>query len=151
MFSVFKLLLPALIPSWNFFDVIAPSPRIQYALLSTKDEESPEWHEFRPRPARITFIQMLGRMLWNPVWNETLFMISCAERLMDQPTKHSENEIFKRIAVQLGHDKTNYIDNKYLQFRVILMTREGMRLQQELVYESSIQLLSESGIKGNDA
>ncbi len=151
MFGVFKLLLPALIPSWNFFDVIAPSPRIQYALLNTKDEESPEWHEFRPRPAQITFIQILGRMLWNPVWNETLFMISCAERLLDQPTKHSENEIFRRIAVQLEHDKANYIDNKYLQFRVLLMTREGMQLQQELVYESRIQLLSESGIKGDDA
>ena len=33
MRNPFKLLLPALIPSWSFFDVIAPSPRIEYALL----------------------------------------------------------------------------------------------------------------------
>lgn len=29
----FKLLLPALIPSWNFFDVIAPAPRVEYAQI----------------------------------------------------------------------------------------------------------------------
>ena len=33
MFNVLKLLIPALLPSWNFFDYITPSPRIQFTLL----------------------------------------------------------------------------------------------------------------------
>lgn len=27
----FRLLLPAIVPSWRFFDEIAPSPRVEYA------------------------------------------------------------------------------------------------------------------------
>ena len=46
-----KLLLPALIPSWRFFDTIAPSPRIEYALLHDPHAAA-AWREFRPRPAR---------------------------------------------------------------------------------------------------
>ena len=33
MLQTVKLLLPALIPSWRFFSTIAPSPRIEFALL----------------------------------------------------------------------------------------------------------------------
>ncbi len=47
----FALLLPALIPSWNFFDVIAPSPRIEAARLASTDAQ-PVWREFRSRPQR---------------------------------------------------------------------------------------------------
>ena len=43
----FALLLPALIPSWNFFDVIAPSPRIEIARLVSVDTPR-VWQEFAP-------------------------------------------------------------------------------------------------------
>ena len=142
MLEVLKLLLPALIPSWRFFDVIAPSPRIQFALLNAEDKEPPEWREFRPRPVRVSFLQMLGRMLWNPLWNESLFIISCAERLMEQPTPHSEEEIFKRIAADLKADKTALVTKTYLQFRVLVVRREGSQILQELVYESRIRPFS---------
>ena len=70
MLRTLKLLLPALVPSWRFFDTIAPSPRIEYALLRNAEEppSSDDWREFRPRPARQSAIRMLGRLLWNPVW-----------------------------------------------------------------------------------
>ena len=35
MRQIIRLLLPALIPSWRFFDVVAPSPRIEFVLLET--------------------------------------------------------------------------------------------------------------------
>jgi len=38
-------------------------------------------------------MQMSGRMFWNPSWNESLFLVSCAERLLQNPTPHSEDEI----------------------------------------------------------
>ena len=93
--NTLKLLLPALIPSWNFFDVIAPSPRIEYTLLNSQNESVTDWQEFRPRPEQLSFIQLLFRLLLNPRWNETLFMVSCAERILQNPTEyqHSENEI----------------------------------------------------------
>jgi len=53
MLSILKLMLPVIIPSWNFFDIIVPSPRIQYALLNNKDSKNCTWIEFRPRPDKL--------------------------------------------------------------------------------------------------
>jgi hypothetical protein len=108
-----KLLLPALIPSWSFFDIISASPRIQFALLKTENETILEWREFRPRPKHQSFMQMLKRLLWNPKWNESLFLVSCAERIMEQDTQysidHSETEILKRIENELKYNALHTI------------------------------------------
>lgn len=139
-----KLLLPALIPSWNFFDVIAPSPRIQFTLLNKEDEPPHEWHEFRPRPIHISFIQMLKRMLWNPTWNESLYMLSCAERLIEKYTPHSEDEILQRIIKELKNTPENalLLNATHLQFRLIVIQRKNEQLHEELTFLSRIQPLS---------
>ena len=139
-----KLLLPALIPSWNFFDVIAPSPRIQFALLNKEDDTSHVWHEFRPRPVYISFIQMLKRMLWNPTWNESLYMVSCSERIIDKYTPHSEDEILKRIIKELKNTSENslLVNATHLQFRLIVIQRKDDQLHEELTFLSRIQSLS---------
>ena len=143
-----KLLFPALIPSWNFFDVIAPSPRIQFSLLKSEKESNQKWHEFRPRPLRLSFMQMLKRMLWNPRWNEYLFLVSCAERIMadsnQQVIQHSENEILKRIENDLlGTEAISNISGEmHLQFRLIFVQRQGTVLQEEITFVSRIQPLS---------
>jgi hypothetical protein len=93
MIHTLTLLLPALIPSWNFFDVIAASPRIEYRVLESPDATPHDWLEFRPRPLHVPFSAMLGRLFWNARWNETLFVVSCAGRLLAKPTEHSEHEI----------------------------------------------------------
>ena len=143
-----KLLLPALIPSWNFFDVIASSPLIQFSLLKSENTPIQEWHEFRPRPMHLSFIQMLKRMLWNPGWNESLFLVSCAERIMGDSTQqliqHSENEILKRIKKDLLQTESefNVSEITYLQFRLIFVHRQGTELQKEVTFTSRIQPLS---------
>lgn len=142
-----KLLLPALIPSWNFFDVIAPSPRIQFSLLNSASESVQQWQEFRPRPARLSFLQMLKRMLWNPKWNESLFMVSCAERIMGDATQqliqHSENEILKRIENELLHTEATFeTAATHLQFRLIFVKRQGTELYEEITFHSRIQPLA---------
>lgn len=142
MLQALKLLLPALIPSWNFFDIIAPSPRIQFRVSQNKQETSADWLVFRPRPEHVSFIQMLGRMVWNPFWNESLFMMSCAERLIEYPTWHSEEEILKRIARDLSGENT-FPDKQYIQFRLITIMRKGVDLEEALVYESRIAKLRE--------
>ncbi len=144
MLHTLKLLLPALLPSWNFFDVIAPSPRIQFALLNTKNETPQQWQTFRPRPDNITFKQMLTRMLWNPRWNESLFVMSCAERIIAQHTQplvrqHSEDEILKRISQELS--VTLSPEENYLQFRLELVQRQGEKLRHDIVFHSRIQAL----------
>lgn len=146
MLHILKLLLPAVIPSWRFFDIIAPSPRIQFALLNVENgsSENKQWQEFRPRPSHLSFLQMLGHMLWNPWRNESLFLVSCAERLLQQPTQHSEDEILKRIAHDL---KTGALlpaskTATHLQFRLLLVQRVDSELQQTVAFHSRIEPLS---------
>lgn len=130
-----KLLLPALIPSWNFFDVISPSPRIQFILLNNEKSPINDWQEFRPRPEHLTFMQMLKRMVWNPKWNESLFLVSCAERLIDNYTSHSENEILSRIESDYRYE-TSAI---HCQFRLAFIHREASNLKEEVLFTSRTQ------------
>lgn len=111
-----RLLLPALIPSWNFFDVIGPSPRVEYARLASPDSDG-TWIEFRPRPDHLPVTDMIRRLAWNARWNEALFVMSCAERLLDAPTRHSEDEIYRRIAADLDGDGP-----PWLAFRIAVIT-----------------------------
>jgi hypothetical protein len=134
----FALLLPALIPSWNFFDVIAPSPRIEVARLASVDAPR-VWHEFRPRPQRVSPVEMLRRLIWNPRWNETLFLVSCAERLIDHPTPHSEDEIFRRIAADLICEP----GEPWLVFRLVFVSRQGEAIEREVLFEAEPRRVAE--------
>jgi len=141
MLQTLKLLLPALIPSWRFFDTIAPSPRIEFTLLKTAQDASDRWQEFRPRPARLSISSMLTRMVWNPRWNESLFLVSCAERLMESPTEHSGQEILKRLKAELERNSIDVMATPYLQFRLVFVSREGSQLQKHITFISPIHRL----------
>ena len=132
MIQTLKLLLPALIPSWNFFDVIADSPRIEYTLRAAPEDDDSAWLEFRPRPERIGVPAMVGRLFWNARWNETLFAISCAERLMEAPTEHSQNEIFRRIAADLADRPAG----AWLRFRIALLSEREGAIAREIAFIS---------------
>lgn len=135
MLQVFRLLLPALVPAWNFFDVIADSPRVEFACTPTAGEVPATWQLFRPPSSRQSARSVLRRLVWNPVWNETLFVVSCAERLMRQPTAHSEDEIFKRITADLVRGGTS--PETWLRFRLAFIGREGEALTREVRYEAA--------------
>lgn len=150
-FQSLQLLLPALIPSWNFFDIITPSPRIQYSLLNSEKEVGSEWCEFRSHPTSVSFTQMLGRLFWNPRWNESLFLVSCAERIMQNDAQnqqnqilHSESEILKRIERELKQHAPQAVIKSatHLQFRLVFVQRQGSHLQEEITFTSRIQPLS---------
>lgn len=138
MLQTLKLLLPALIPSWRFFDAISPSPRIEFMLLRTAQDTSDNWQEFRPRPAYLSFSTMLKRMFWNPRWNESLFLVSCAERLMTNPTEHSRQEIFKRIKAELKRSAADVTVMPHVQFRLVFVHRNGTQLQKEIMFISPV-------------
>lgn len=134
MLRLISLLLPALIPSWRFFKTVAPSPRIEYRLIS--NGATGPWREDRPRPASLSAGQILKRMFWNPDWNEQLFLVSCSERLIEIPTDHSLNEINTRVARLLPPGP------ELLQFRLVFLSREGATIVKLVEYESTPVALS---------
>jgi hypothetical protein len=142
MLHTLKLLLPALLPSWRFFDVIAPSPRIQYTLLTSAGQTPEHWTELQLSPAHLSLVQMLNHLFWNPVRNESLFMVSCAERLLEKPTQHSEEEILKRIIHRLGLGAASgkpLSPVTHIQFRLLLVRRDDNELTQDIAFCSRIK------------
>lgn len=134
MLVLLKLLLPALAPSWRFFDSIGPSPRIEYALTQTPQDEPADWRELRPRPAVLTFRDMLRGLFWNPDRNESLFLTSCAERLLAAPTAHSREEIEARLVADLAPDAAPYV-----RWRIVTIQRQGARLAKDVAYASPVR------------
>ncbi|MAP96497.1 MAG: hypothetical protein CMK07_16250 [Ponticaulis sp.] len=139
MLRTLQLILPALIPSWNFFDVIAPSPRIEYTTCNGPDDTRLDWQPFRPRPEQITLTTMLRRLVWNPRWNESLFLVSCAERLSQDITPdHSAREITTRLRRDLALTTTA----SHFRFRLVFIHREGTEITSEVIYISAAEPIS---------
>jgi hypothetical protein len=138
MLHTVKLLLPALIPSWRFFDQVAPSPRIEFRALASLQDDITYWQEFRPRPAHLPLRAMLKRMVWNPRWNESLFLVSCAERLTEKLAEHSIREIITRIKADLAGDCIDPRRVPYLQFRLVFVSRNGNALHKEVTFVSEM-------------
>ncbi len=132
MIQTLKLILPALVPSWRFFDVIAPSPRIEIAVMRSEGSAPADWREFRPRPQALTLTDMLKRIIWNPRWNESLFLMSCAERLAKDNAPFARKEIFCRIIRELDGDG-------FVQFRLTFHAREGRQIIKHIAYLSPLE------------
>jgi hypothetical protein len=135
--------LPALIPSWRFFDSIAPSPRVEYLLFDPQNENLGSWAEYRPRPERLPVWSMLKRMLYNPIRNETLFIASCAERLIKNEQEygaHSIAEIFARIEQDIAHGLLKR-EGQYLQFRLAFISLQKQGLEKHILFVSEIKKL----------
>lgn len=141
-FTGLRLLLPAIMPSWRFFDAVTASPRLDYAVLRTPDVPAGLWMEFRPRPAVLTVPTMFRRMLWDAQWNENLFMVSLAERLMRAETPateaHSERELLRRVARHLDrHALCDRQDHLQIRLRFVSRSGAGEEVGSEIVYLSS--------------
>lgn len=135
MVRIISLLLPALIPSWRFFKVVEPSPRLQWAVLHDPAQEERVWQEYHPRPQHVAPWQMLTRLFWNPHWNDYLFMVTLAERLTIAPTDWAKDEVFHQIAAEMPQADT------HLQFRLVHVTRQTERITSEVTYLSDIRRL----------
>ena len=136
-----RLLLPALIPSWRFFDVIGPSPRLEFAVLKTPDHPEPEWREFDPRPVRLSWAAILLRLFWNPRWNESLYLVSCAEKFFDGPSPASEKELLSRVARDIDFAPA---ESAFLRVRVSVLKREHGSIKREVLLVSAPRRLDVS-------
>lgn len=79
--------------------------------------------------------RLLRRMFWNARWNEQLYMVSLAERLVVYPTQHSHQHMLQRIQQELFEQKS-LTGKNWLKFRLVFIHREGNRLIEEVGYES---------------
>jgi len=131
---IFRL-LPALMPSWRFFDAIGPSPRVDYAWVNDDAAPAP-WQEFRPRPPRVPVTRMLARLLWNPHWNETLYIVRCAERLMEGDVDFTARELRWRLTLACQRGELLPATAPALRFRVRAVTREDGRIVDDVLYVS---------------
>lgn len=131
MAHVLFLLLPALIPSWRFFKTVEPSPRLEWMI------NKGTWREYRPRPFSVSGWQMARRLIWNPQWNDALYMVSLAERLTVAPDDQTLNEIWNRLGRDLAGQGVKPAD--HVRFRLVFVSRAAP----EVTYFSEMMLFSE--------
>lgn len=140
MLFTLRLILPALIPSWRFFETVAPSPRVEMRVI--ENGAAGPWREAMPRPVRLGFGKILGRMLWNPGWNEALFLTTAAERFIATDDVFFEQEIFRRIAARVGPRGDTMV-----QFRLVFVTLdEAGHIARHVLYKSAVRPLGEVAI-----
>lgn len=132
MLRTLSLVAPALFPSWRFFQAVEPSPRIEAAFLADPGD-APEWRPVRPPPRRATLAATLASLFWNPRRNETLYLVSCAERIIEDGRAHAEREILARIRADAPE-----ADGLWLRFRLRTVRREGAALVQETAHLSPL-------------
>ncbi len=65
--------------------------------------------------------------------------MNCAERLVLDPTEYCMQEIMKRIEADLKKESVDLEATPYLQFRLIVISREGNELQKEILFTSEIK------------
>ena len=76
------------------------------------------------RPESRSFLGFLQSIFYDPHWNEALFILDSAERLLLEGRAELAEEINNRIQTELyrrGFDLTNY---NYLQFRLLVQDEE---------------------------
>jgi hypothetical protein len=85
---------------------------------------------------------MIRRLFWNAKWNETLYLVSCAERLVENPTQHSVDQFFNRLTANLSQEeKTGIV--KFIKFRLVFIGRQGSDLVEQICYESPVKLIEQ--------
>lgn len=145
---MFKLLLPILFPSWRFFSSIGPSPRIEVGFAADKNSEPQKWLPFRPLPKKINFTLGLQQLFHNPLWNERLYINTCAEHLFEGYSEFREREIGQRLVVAVLNKET-VVDSEfhYLVFRIRALEFEAGQVRDDVVFVSQPFALMDAGVK----
>ena len=131
MANVLALLLPAVVPSWRFFDRITASPRIEVGVWNPADPDGLTWKDLRPRPAQVGLCRMLVRLLWNPHWNESLYLVSLAERIVETGCVHAVQGVWERI------ETSHLPEGSDICFRVVMLSRDGDDLVRHFAFQSA--------------
>lgn len=141
-----KLLLPILFPSWRFFSSIGPSPRIEVGFVADKNSEPQEWLPFRPLPKKVNFSLGMQQLFHNPLWNERLYISTCAEHLFEGYSEFREREIGQRlVAAALSKEIAVDGESHYLVFRIRALESEAGQVRDDVVFVSRSFALRDAG------
>lgn len=143
-----NILLPILFPSWRFFSSIGPSPRIELGFVADKNAVPQDWLPFRPLPKNIHFPHGLQRLFHSPLWNERLYINTCAEHLFEGYSELCEREIGQRLVTAVVN-KEIVADGEfhYLVFRIRALELAAGQLRDEVVFISKPFALTDMGDK----
>ncbi len=78
---------------------------------------------------------MVRRLLWNPAWNEALYLVTCAERLQQAPSDDIIAEIRQRVAREIAREVGDAVGHE-AQFRLIFVHHNGVAMVEDQVYLS---------------
>lgn len=92
-----RLCLPIVVPSWRFFDEIAPAPRIDIGWSDGPDADVTHWEPLRPTPDAIPWPRRVGHLVANARRNETLYLTSCADKVCYDDSAHAVAEDRKSV------------------------------------------------------
>lgn len=143
-----KLLLPIIFPSWRFFSSIDPSPRIEVGFVADKKSQPQDWLPFRLLPKKINVALGLRQLFHNPLWNERLYINTCAEHLFEEYSAFREREIGLRLvaAVLNGEISVNG-EFQYLVFRIRALESDAGKVSDDVVFISGAFSLQAAGDK----
>jgi hypothetical protein len=135
-------LLPALLPSWRFFDYIGPSPRLEFCLLQHAGDTPSQWQEFRPRPQQLTVMTRLRSLLWNPRGNEALYLLSSSEKLLQRQSIAAQMEIVQRMTATFASGEVaTTAQYRFFVFRLLEIERGDDGMHTQVSFESPVFLL----------
>lgn len=133
-------LLPALLPSWRFFDRIGAAPRLEWA--RTAEDGAPQWQVFRPQPAQRSFAEVALSLVWAPRRNETLFLLSCAERLLESPEPARERVLLTALReLALAGELAGGSHETRLHVRIMVTERDGDVIAEREAWRAAPQRL----------
>lgn len=135
MRNIFKLFIPAIIPSWRFFDFIAPSPRIEVRFFKNKPTQNQKWMEFLPASNTASPIKILSHLFYNPHRNQRLFMAACAERIAQDHCPYAKRDIETAIRSSSYH-----LNSTHFQYRLKFIYRE----QSDIAFNSPTHVIEEN-------
>lgn len=137
--KLLHLLLSAVFSPWQFFKESVLSPCIEFALVEPGDSNSVSWQRYGIRPKSLSFLDFIKSIFFNPIANEILYTLDCAERLILDSSKDDEYEIFHRIKNDIQRRGINTSERCKLQFRLFLINKDG---KQETVFISKLEQIN---------
>lgn len=87
---------------------------------------------------------MLRRLVWNPAWNEHLYLVTCAERFLHAGIEARAGEILARVGAHARRSAGQGEAPAYVQMRLLLARRDGAVVAREEVYRSPVHPLSDT-------
>lgn len=134
--NVIQLLAPVFIPSWRFFDEVGSSPRIEIGFGEIQDEPPTVWMEFRSISKDISIKDYIIRMIWNPVRNQDLFLMTCAQKVLEEQKQCYIDQIKRIISASKAVQSQCRHEDRFLYFRLVYLFSDDEDLSKEIGYIS---------------